>query len=41
MIFYHFSYSKEWLDKLDEPANGNSLEGWNNQLDRYGLPHDK
>ena len=33
-----YNWSKEWLDKLDEPANGNSLEGWNNQLDKYGLP---
>ena len=26
---------------LDEPANGNSLKGWNKQLDKYNLKHDK
>lgn len=32
-----YNWSKEWLGKLDEPANGNSINGWKTQLQKYGL----
>lgn len=36
-----YNWSREWLDKLEEPANGMSLKGWNKQLDKYNLKHDR
>ena len=36
-----YNWSKEWLNTLEEPANGNSLQGWNTQLGKYNLPIDK
>jgi hypothetical protein len=32
-----YNWSKEWLGRLDEPANGNSINGWKTQLQKYSL----
>lgn len=36
-----YNWSKEWLNTLEEPANGNSLQCWNMQLGKYNLQIDK
>ena len=35
-----WNWSKEWLSTLTEVSDGNGIERWNAQLDRFGLPHD-
>lgn len=35
-----WNWSKEWLSILKEASDGNGIERWNAQLDKYGLPHD-
>lgn len=32
-----WSWSKEWLSVLTEPANGSNQQNWMNQLNRFGL----
>ena len=34
------AWSQKWLGVLTETADGNGLERWNAQLDRFGLEHD-
>lgn len=36
-----WNWSKQWLSTLRETSDGNGINRWNAQLDRYGLPHDK
>lgn len=36
-----WEWSKKWLNTLKETSDGNGIERWNAQLDKYGLPHDK
>lgn len=36
-----WNWSKEWLNTLLEPSDGNGISRWNTQLDKYGLPHDE
>ena len=36
-----WNWSKRWLSTLTETSDGNGIERWNAQLDRYGLPHDE
>ena len=33
-------WSKRWLSTLTEVSDGNGIERWNAQLDRFGLPKD-
>ena len=33
-----WEWSKQWLSVLTEPSDGNGIERWNNQLNRFGLP---
>lgn len=35
-----WEWSKKWLSILQEPSDGNGIERWNAQLDRYNLEHD-
>ena len=35
-----WEWSKEWLSTLQEVSDGNGIERWNAQLQRYGLPLD-
>ena len=35
-----WNWSKQWLSTLTEVSDGNGIERWNNQLDKFGLPHD-
>lgn len=37
-----WNWSKQWLSTLPEKANGSTRgpEGWNKQMDRFGLPKD-
>lgn len=35
-----WNWSKEWLNTLQETADGNGIGRWNAQLERYGLPLD-
>ena len=35
-----WNWSKEWLSTLTEVSDGNGIERWNAQLDRFGLPKD-
>ena len=35
-----WEWSKEWLSTLTEVSDGNGIERWNAQLDKFGLPHD-
>lgn len=32
-----YRWSEEWLAVLEEPADGNGVERWRKQLERYGL----
>lgn len=34
------AWSQKWLGILTETADGNGIERWNAQLDRFGLEHD-
>ena len=34
------AWSQKWLGILTETADGNGIERWNTQLDRFGLEHD-
>lgn len=36
-----YNWSKQWLGTLDEPANGNSVDGWKTQLAKYNLKEHK
>ena len=33
-----WNWSKQWLSVLQEPSDGNGIERWNNQLNKYNLP---
>lgn len=35
-----WEWSKKWLSILQEPSDGNGIQRWNAQLDRYDLEHD-
>ena len=35
-----WNWSKEWLSTLTEVSDGNGIERWNAQLDKFGLPKD-
>ena len=35
-----WNWSKKWLSTLTEVSDGNGIERWNAQLDKFGLPHD-
>ena len=35
-----WNWSKAWLSTLTEVSDGNGIERWNAQLDKFGLPHD-
>lgn len=35
-----WEWSKCWLSILTEPSDGNGLDRWNAQLDRFNLPRD-
>ena len=35
-----WNWSKQWLSTLTEVSDGNGIERWNAQLDRFGLPKD-
>ena len=35
-----WNWSKKWLSTLEETSDGNGIQRWNAQLDKYGLPHD-
>ena len=35
-----WNWSKQWLSTLTEVSDGNGIERWNAQLDKFGLPHD-
>lgn len=36
-----WEWSKLWLSTLNETANGSSIDAWNKQMDKYGLPRDE
>lgn len=35
-----WEWSREWLNTLQEVSDGNGIQRWNAQLERYGLPLD-
>ena len=35
-----WNWSKQWLSTLTEVSDGNGIERWNTQLDKFGLPHE-
>ena len=35
-----WNWSKKWLSTLTEVSDGNGIERWNAQLDKFGLPKD-
>ena len=35
-----WNWSKEWLSTLTEVSDGNGIDRWNAQLDKFGLSHD-
>ena len=35
-----WNWSKQWLSTLTEVSDGNGIERWNAQLDKFGLPKD-
>ena len=35
-----WNWSKQWLSTLTEVSDGNGIDRWNAQLDKFGLPHD-
>ena len=35
-----WEWSKKWLSTLTEVSDGNGIGRWENQLDRFNLPHD-
>ena len=35
-----WNWSKQWLSTLTEVSDGNGIDRWNTQLDKFGLPHD-
>ena len=35
-----WNWSKQWLSTLTEVSDGNGIERWNTQLDKFGLPKD-
>lgn len=35
-----WNWSKEWLSTITEVSDGNGIERWNAQLDKFGLPKD-
>ena len=36
-----WEWSRTFLNELNEPSIGGSINSWNRQLDKYGLPHDE
>ena len=35
-----WNWSKQWLSTLTEVSDGNGIDRWNTQLDKFGLPHE-
>lgn len=35
-----WEWSRKWFSTLKETSDGNGIQRWNAQLDRYDLPHD-
>lgn len=35
-----WNWSRTWLNILKETSDGNGIARWNNQLDKYNLPHE-